>query len=137
MLRNLVILISLAYIPNILLGQVDTMLVFKRVMFTGYNVYGQVYYIDDILATDTVKTNFKDLKVEKFTYSAIVNGYQWEQNVEGNILTQYDKDRIKSIMQDGRKIYFFDIVVMDKAGKDYNLKQQTIMLKRRPTRYFN
>ena len=55
----------------------------------------------------------------------------------GNILTQKDKDRINSIMQDGRKIYFFDIMVNDKAGNEYSLKSQAIILKRRPKKYFN
>lgn len=136
-MRNLITLISIAILPNLVSGQVDTMLIFKRTMFNGYNISGQVYYIDDILATDTIKTNIKNLAVKQFTYSAIVNGFQWEQRVIGNILTQNDKDRINSIMLDGRKIFFFDIVVMDRAGKDYNLKRQTIMLKRRSTKYFN
>lgn len=117
-------------------GQQDTLLIFKRIMFNDYNVSRQVYYIDDIMATDTVKTNIRNLEVTGFTYLAIVNGFQWERRVKGNRLSTSDKNAIKSIMNEGRKLYFQDILVMDNFGKNYKIKDQVIMLKLTPIKYF-
>ncbi len=134
-MKSLIVLLSLNFNYNIILGQTDTLLIFNRVLFDGYRVSGQVYYIDDILATDTVRTNIRNLVVEEFTYSAI-NRFQWEHRVKGNILTQKTKDRINAIMVDGRKLFFWDIYVSDGTGTRHRLKNQTIMLKNRPRKYF-
>jgi len=86
-----------------------------------------IYKLQDILDTDTIKTNDPNIVIVGFTCSSICS-IDWEVKHKSNILSSTAKKYIKSCAKGNSKLYFDNIRARNKNGIIISLGSRAIRL---------
>lgn len=90
---------------------------------------GSVYKLQDILDTDTVKTNLEDLVLTGFSCSSVCQ-IDWEVKHKSNILSSTAKHYIKiCAKRNYSKLYFDNIRAINNDGRLISLGSRVIRIK--------
>ena len=87
------------------------------------------YNLQDILKTDTLKTNNPDIIITGFICSSMCS-IDWSVKHNSNILSSPAKKYIKYCTKNHGSLYFANITAITKEGKPVNLGSRIIRISR-------
>jgi hypothetical protein len=131
---KIIFTISMLICMNSLFAQAkkDTLLVFNHrfpIMHEGI----AVYYLEDLLAADTVMTNIRGLRITVFSLTTNCIGSDLVYTSFNGVMTTdmkaYLKDCIKGFPH---KVWFGDITMIDGNGQVLRFQEKVITLYKKP-----
>ena len=99
-----------------------------KLVFNNKQANGNICYLQDILDTDTLKTNYKDLTITGFVCSSICS-IDWELKHNSNILSTTAKKYIKNCVKNNSRLYFDNIKAVTKEGRTISLNSIALRIR--------
>ncbi len=99
-----------------------------RLVFNDSLTNSSIYNLQNILDTDTLKTNKPNLTITGFVCSSICS-IDWEVKHNSNILSSTAKKYIKSCAKNNSRLYFDRIRAINSEGKIISLGKIVIRIK--------
>ena len=100
-----------------------------RLVFNDSLTNSSIYNLQNILNTDTLKINNPDLTITGFNCSSICS-IDWEVKHNSNILSNMAKKYIKSCAKNNSKLYFDNIMAINREGRVISLGNRVIRVKK-------
>lgn len=100
-----------------------------RLVFNDSLTNSSIYNLQNILDTDTLKTNNPNLTITGFVCSSICY-VDWEVKHNSNILSNMAKKYIKSCAKNNSKLYFDNIMAINREGRVISLGNRVIRVKK-------
>ena len=100
-----------------------------RLVFNDSLSNSSIYNLQNILDTDTLKTNNPNLTITSFVCSSICY-VDWEVKHSSNILSNMAKKYIKSCAKNNSKLYFDNIMAINREGRVISLGNRVIRVKK-------
>jgi len=100
-----------------------------RLVFNDSLSNSSIYNLQNILNTNTLKTNNPNLTITGFTCSSICY-IDWEVKHNSNILSTAAKKYIKNYAKNNSKLYFDNIMAINREGRVISLGNRVIRVKK-------